>query len=360
MSVADNRIKLTLERDPFNLEVDLSLPAKGVTAVFGSSGAGKTTLLRCVAGLEQATNAVVKVAGQTWQDDERQVFLKPWQRSVGYLFQEASLFEHLDVRGNLEYGVRRVASSSQGYLDNLIELLGIGELLKRRTHQLSGGERQRVAMARALATEPQLLLLDEPLSSLDHARRQEILPWLERMRDEVDIPMLYVTHDVNEVNRLAETLVVLEQGQVVSAGPTADVLVNMQTPVILGEDAGALMQGTVEKLDRQWCLACVKCDGGELWLKDAHLALGNQVRLRVLARDVSIVLEKPRQTSIQNLLPCLVDVVIPDIHPAQVLVRLNAGKSKILARITARAAADLKLEPEMSVWAQVKSVALVE
>ena len=356
-----SHIRLALARSEFRLQVDLDLPARGITVLFGPSGSGKTTVLRCVAGLERASDAIVRIGGELWQDEAAGVFLPTWQRPLGYVFQEASLFEHLDVQGNLDYGRKRASSGSQAIaLDAVIALLGIGHLLARRTHELSGGERQRVAIARALATQPRLLLLDEPLASLDHARRQEILPWLERLRDGLQIPMLYVTHSADEVARLADTLVVLDQGKVVASGPTAQVLARIDTPVVLGEDAGALLQGPLSARDARWQLATVAFSGGSLWLRDSGLALGHAVRLRVLARDISIATQPPQATSIQNILPCTVDSIAADAHPSQVLVRLACGTDYLLARVTARAADALALAPGMQVWAQVKSVALVD
>jgi molybdate transport system ATP-binding protein len=355
-----DRIRLALQRPAFKLEVDLALPASGITALFGASGSGKTTLLRCVAGLERARDGLVRIGGETWQDDAQGVFLPTWQRPLGYVFQEASLFDHLDVRANLDYGRRRAGEAASIALDGVIGLLGIAHLLARRPHQLSGGERQRVAIARALAAQPRILLLDEPLASLDQARRMEILPWLEKLRDELRIPMLYVTHAAAEVARLADTLVVLDQGRVVAAGPVAETLAGIAAPVVLGEDAGALLQGTVAERDARWHLVRVDFQGGALWLRDTGAALGRSVRVRVLARDVSISIAAPAGTSIQNLLPCTVQAVAPDNHPSQVLLRLACGDSALLARITARAADALGLAPGLAVWAQVKSAALVE
>ncbi|MBI2771598.1 MAG: molybdenum ABC transporter ATP-binding protein [Burkholderiales bacterium] len=355
-----NRVKLWLARPEFSLGVDLKLPARGITAVFGPSGSGKTTLLRCVAGLERAKDALVRIGDQDWQDDTRGVFLPVWRRPLGYVFQEASLFDHLDVRGNLEYGRKRAAGATDISPEAAIELLGIAPLLARRAGELSGGERQRVAIARALAAQPRILLLDEPLASLDQARRQEILPWLERLRDELHIPMLYVTHSAAEVARLADTLIVLDRGKVVASGPAAQTLSRTDVPVMAGDDAGALLEGNVQERDERWHLARVAFAGGSLWLRDSGLATGQPVRLRVLARDVSLATEEPRGTSIQNLLPCVVQSVAPDSHPSQVLVRLACGGSVLLARVTARAADALALGPGLSVWAQVKSVALVE
>lgn len=369
-----SRIRLTLPRADFSLNVDLTLPGTGITVLFGASGSGKTSLLRCVAGLERAAGtaspgsgpAVVSIAGELWQDDTQGIFLPTWQRPLGYVFQEASLFEHLDVRGNLDFGLKRASGASNkaaqsAALDAAIDLLGIASLLKRNPHQLSGGERQRVAIARALATQPRLLLLDEPLASLDHARRQEVLPWLERLRDELKIPMLYVTHAADEVARLADTLVVLERGQAKACGPVAEVLTQTGAPLVLGDDAGALLSATLDARDERWQLARVSFDGGSLWLRDTGLPLGRRVRVRVLARDVSIATEKPQNTSIQNLLPCVIDSLSVDAHPSQTLARLRCGDATVLlARLTSRAVDALELASGQAVWAQVKSVALIE
>ena len=265
------------------------------------------------------------------------------------------------MQGNLDYGVRRArAPQARQQLQAAIELLGIVELLRRRPSQLSGGERQRVAIARALATAPRVLLLDEPMAALDLARRLEIMPWLERLRDELSIPMLYVTHSADELARLADHLVVLARGQVQAVGPVQQVLASLQSPVVVGEDAGVLLQGRVAERDDEWQLARVAFEGGELWVRDRDIPVGQVVRLRVLARDVSIATEVPHHTSIQNLLPCTVVDCTPDSQPSQCVVRLQCGASVLLARITARSAHALALQPGANVWAQLKSVALVE
>ena len=364
-SRSSSRIRLTLARLAFTLDVDLHLPGDGITVLFGTSGSGKTSLLRCVAGLEQTPGALIHIAGETWQDDDAGIYLPTWQRPLGYVFQEASLFAHLNVRKNLEFGLKRSGARANGApnnaaLDAAIELLGIANLLDRSTGQLSGGERQRVAIARALATQPRLLLLDEPLASLDQARRQDILPWLERLRDELKIPMLYVTHSSDEVARLADTLVVLDAGKVKACGPVSEVLAATDATTVLGDDTGALLDATVAERDARWHMARLAFNGGSLWLRDTGLALGRTVRVRVLARDVSVATQEPQQTSIQNLLPCVVQAIVADTHPSQALVRMACGDSVVLARITARAVDALQLKPGMAVWAQVKTAALVE
>ena len=334
--------------------------------LFGASGSGKTSVLRCVAGRETAHHALVRIAGQTRQDDDAGLMRPTWQLALGYVFREDSPFEHLDVLHNLRFGQRRVAgtntanANAAAHLDEIISLLGLGTLLRRRPAQLSGGERQRVAIARALATRPALLLLDEPLAALDQARRQEILPWLERLRDELHIPMLYVTHSADEMARLADHLVVLARGQVLASGPTAKVLSAIHGPGVVGEDAGALLQGRLVEHDERWQLARVAFDGGSLWLRDSGLTLGQPARLRVLARNVSITTAEPQHTSIQNLLPGVIDAIADDAHPSQALLRVRCGGSLLLARITRKAVHTLALQPGSAVWLQVKSVALVQ
>ena len=360
-SAADSRIRLQVVREGFRLAVDLALPATGITVLFGASGSGKTTLLRCVAGLERAPQGLVRIGSQVWQDDEARIFLPTWRRPLGYVFQEASLFEHLTVKGNLHFGLKRTGSRDDGQvLDAAIRLLGIDKLLDRLPAGLSGGERQRVAIARALATQPRLLLLDEPLAALDHARKQEILPWLERLRDELSTPMLYVTHSADELARLADHLVVLDQGRVTAEGPAASVLAAIASPVLAGDDIGALLAGRVVERDTRWHLSRVAFDGGSLWLRDSGLPVGHLVRLRVLARDVSMAIEEPHGTSIQNHLPCTLESSAPDVHPSQVLVRVRVGTSTLVARITGRSFDALGLQPGKSAWLQVKSVALLE
>jgi molybdate transport system ATP-binding protein len=353
-------LQLALQRPGFRLDVDLRLPDHGITVLFGPSGCGKTTLLRCVAGLERAQGRV-EVAGQTWQDDAARTFLSPWRRPVGYVFQEASLFPHLTVAGNLSYARKRAGGEGAIPADQVVELLGIGHLLPRDPTGLSGGERQRVAIARALSTNPRLLLLDEPLAALDPARRREVLPWLENLRDALGLPMLYVTHSADEMARLADTLVLMEAGRVTASGPLAEVLARLDLPVSRNDEAGALLEGTVAERDERWHLARVDFGGGSLWLPAQALDTGRRVRVRVLARDVSIAIEPtaPGRSSIQNVLPCTVAGIAPGNDASQVLVRLDCGGHALLARITARAADTLELAPGRAAWAQVKSVGLV-
>ena len=355
-----HHIQMRLQRSDFDLSVDVQLPSQGIAVIYGASGSGKTTLLRCVAGLEKQAQGRIEIAGEVWQDDALGIYKAVYQRPLGYVFQEASLFDHLDVQANLQFGLKRSHNPQPQVLEQAVSLLGIGALLKRKPHQLSGGERQRVAIARALATQPTLLLLDEPLASLDQARRQDILPWLEKMRDELHVPMLYVSHAADEVARLADTLVVMQNGRIQAVGPVAQVLTSVRVPLSVGDDAGALISGQVTQRDERWQLACIGFDGGQFWVPDTGLVAGQSVRVRVLARDVSLSLGVASQTSIQNIVPCVIESLGADQHPSQALIKLRCASTTLLARVTARAVADLGLTVGLQVWAQVKSVALVK
>ena len=359
-------LQINIGRSAFQLSLDIQLPGQGITAIFGPSGSGKTTFLRAVAGLEKNPKGRIQIGTNIWQDTKQGVYLPTWQRPLGYVFQESSLLPHLSVTENLNFGLKRALKSANSAqteankaLQASVELLGIGSLLQRMPNELSGGERQRVAIARAIAMQPQLLLMDEPLASLDAARRQEIFPWLARLRDELKIPMLYVTHSAEEVTRLADHLVVLEQGRVKAQGSVSAVLTQVVNPVVVGGDAGALIAGCIGAVDAQWHLSRVDFDGGCIWMRDAGLPVGKAVRIRILARDVSLATAEPQNTSIQNQLRGSIQSITPDAHPSQVMVVLKCGAEEVLARVTKRAVNELALQVGMPVWAQVKSVALV-
>jgi molybdate transport system ATP-binding protein len=343
----------------FSLDVDLSLPGRGVTGLFGVSGSGKTTLLRCIAGLERAQSGRLVVQGETWQDDAAGVFVPVHRRPLAYVFQEASLFAHLDVRRNLDYGRSRVpAAQRRVSLAQAVELLGIAPLMDRRPDTLSGGERQRVAIARALATSPQLLLMDEPLASLDLQRKADVLPYLERLHAELDIPMLYVSHAPDEMARLADHLVLLEAGRVRAAGPTRELMGRLDLPLAHGDAAATVIEASVSHVEPDWQLNHLVFPGGQLSLPGALLPPGRQVRLRIQARDVSLALQPPVDSSLSNVLAATVTGLADD-RPGQVMVSLDAGGSTLLARITRKSAAALQLLPGRRVYAQIKAVALL-
>jgi molybdate transport system ATP-binding protein len=255
--------------------------------------------------------------------------------------------------------MKRIASAYRVGLDHTLDLLGIGHLMERKPEGLSGGERQRVAIARALLTSPRLLLMDEPLAALDLPRKQEILPYLERLHDELDIPILYVSHSPDEVARLADHLVVMDAGRTVAAGPMAATLAQLDLPIRLGEDAGVVLAGTIAERDERWHLARVHCDGADFWARDGGHPVGHPVRIRILARDVSIARSHATDSSILNILPAEVVEIASEPHPAQAMVKLNVGPSPLLARVTRRSAEVLRLEPGERVFAQVKAVALI-
>ncbi len=346
-----------LERDAFVLDVNLTLPARGVTAVFGPSGSGKTTLLRAIAGLEYCPGGFLRVGEMIWQQGRR--FVPPHKRPLGYVFQEPSLFTHLNVRKNLEYGRSRVpAAERRVSLERVIELLDIGPLLERDTTLLSGGERQRVALARALAVSPQLLLMDEPLAALDVARKQEIMPYLEALHDELEIPVIYVSHSPEEVARLADHLVLLRSGTVSAAGPIAEMLTRPDLPLAHGEDAAAIIETVVAGHDAAYHLTYLDFSGGRFIVTGKILPPGRAVRVRIAARDVSITLTQQTGTSIQNIFPATVEALLPE-GQAQMTVRLRMGQVPLLSRITRKSAASLQLQPGQTVYAQVKAVALL-
>lgn len=349
--------RLRIDRGGFVLDADLQAPDRGVTALFGPSGSGKTTLLRAIAGLERDPHGYVALAGGVWQDGS--VFLPPHQRPLGYVFQEASLFAHLSVRRNLEYGFKRVPSEDRRVdFEETVQLLGVGNLLDSQPSRLSGGERQRVAIAQALLTSPRLLLLDEPLTGLDAAAKAEIVPYLERLHAELEIPVLYVSHSADEVARLADHLALMRDGTIVAVGPIAGMLTRFDLPMSRGLDAEAIVEATVEGHDEAFHLTRLEFGGGTFLVTRETLAIGTRVRLRVLARDVSLTLEKQSNTSILNILPVKV-VELADEGPAQVMVKLEAGDTFLLSRVTRKSARALSLQPGKRIHAQIKTVALL-
>ena len=297
--------------------------------------------------------------GEVWQDET--TFVPTHKRPLGYVFQEASLFPHLSVRANLEYGYKRISSSERKVpLEQVVEWLGLERLIERGDpEKLSGGERQRIAIGRALLTSPRILLMDEPLSALDNASKQEILPYLERLHRELEIPVLYVSHALDEVARLADHLVLLQQGRVIASGALNETLARLDLPIAHFDDAGAVIEASVAQHDETYQLTKLEFPGGELWVGRVNQPTGSRVRARMLARDVSIALLRPHGSSITNILAARI-VEIRDEGSDKVLVRMTVGKSPILlSRITRRSRDLLGLTVGMEVFAQVKSVALM-
>lgn len=352
-------VQMRMALADFTLDVSLALPGRGVTAIFGPSGSGKTTLLRCIAGLARASQVYLCVNGEVWQDDSCALFRPVHQRSLGYVFQEASLFAHLSVQGNLDYGLRRVPPSGRRVsLGEAVKLLGIGTLLQRQPETLSGGERQRVAIARSLVTSPKLLLMDEPLASLDGQRKADILPYLERLQRALDIPVLYVSHAPDEVARLASHMVLMDKGRVSAAGPTQSLMTRLDLSLAHGDSAAAVIEATVQAVEPHWQMSQLSFAGGVLNVVAANLVVGQQVRVRIQARDVSVTLAQQGGTSVQNIVPVTVTGMSPD-SPGQVMLQLDAAGNVLLARLTAKSVAGLSLELGSRVFAQVKGIAVL-
>ena len=346
----------------FALDAAFSAPARGVTALFGPSGCGKTTVLRCIAGLARLEPGACVVDGETWQDE--QTFLPTWRRPIGYVFQEASLFPHLSVRRNLLYGApteATAASTADIGFDEIVDLLGVEALLERAPHNLSGGERQRVAIGRALLSRPKLLLMDEPLSALDRATKDEILPFLERLHDRLSLPVIYVSHDMTEIEHLADHLALMSAGRVIAFGPLADVQGDPNLPLAASRDAAVNLDAIVVEQDSAYGLLTLDLAGGRLRAPAAAHPKGAHRRIRIAAGDVSLLVEPQQRSSILNAMPARV-VTRRLIGENEMIVVLALGVdgvgARILARITRRSWDTLGLREGMDVWAQVKGVSL--
>ncbi|WP_051234495.1 molybdenum ABC transporter ATP-binding protein [Marinimicrobium agarilyticum] len=350
-------VQFEIHRGDFRLAVDLELPGQGVTGVVGPSGCGKTSLLRAVAGLDRVEGGRLVLGDQIWQSPTG--FRPTHKRRLGYVFQEASLFEHLSVRANLEYGWRRIPARERRLSpETLTQWLNLGPLFSRPVSALSGGERQRLAIGRALATSPDLLLMDEPLASLDPASKQAILPYLETLHDSLSIPVLYVSHAPEEVARLADHLVVMAPGRVLASGPLNQILTRTDLQLAQADDAAAVLTGIVDGHDDHYALTRVALDGGMLTLTRQSHRPGQRVRLRVAARDVSLTLSPSTDTSILNCLPVAVTGLTP--HDAsRITVQLNCGEQPLLARVTRKSADELRLVVGTRCYAQIKTAALL-
>ncbi|HUQ10040.1 MAG TPA: molybdenum ABC transporter ATP-binding protein [Steroidobacteraceae bacterium] len=353
------QVDVRKRRGDFELQARFSAPTPGITALFGRSGCGKSTLISLIAGLLGPDAGRVLIDDDVMVDCERELLVDARHRRMGVVFQDARLFPHLTVLGNLRYGAKRVPRNvpAQVKHDEVLSLLGLENLLERRPHELSGGEKQRVALGRALLSQPRLLLLDEPLASLDMARREEVLPYLERLRDHFALPIVYVSHQFDEVLRLATRVVLLDAGRVVADGDIATVSRDPKLRAIVGADSvGAVVAGIVERIDAAG-LAVLRVGDAELTV-EVDASVGQRIQIQVLARDVIVATEPPRGLSVRNVVPARVVSVTPDSGRA-VLVELDIGRTTtLLARITARASEELALEPDRQVWALIKAVSL--
>jgi molybdate transport system ATP-binding protein len=348
----------------FTLDAHFSAPMRGITALFGPSGCGKTTVLRCIAGL-QRLSGIVTLGDEAWQDDARGLFRPTHLRHVGYVFQEPSLFAHLSVKDNLLFGARRVKTHEGPALkfDDIVALLGIGHLLERATQMLSGGERQRIAVGRALLAQPGILLMDEPLSALDRMSKDEILPYFERLHEQLALPIFYVSHDFAEVERLADTLVLMEKGRVRAAGPIPALQLDPSLPLLASTDAAVIIEGTIIGIDADFGLTELRIDGGTLLVPGERGPIGEKCRLRISATDVSLARGEVSASTIVNSLPARIVSIEATGNGPQVNVILALGAQgeglRIAARITRKSLVGMKLAVGEDVNAQIKGVALI-
>ncbi len=351
-------VDIEVARGKFQLTASFQVATPGVIALFGRSGCGKTTLVNLLAGLLRAKRGRIALDDETWFDSARGIEVPAEQRRIGYVFQDARLFPHYSVRGNLLYGASRDAPPQASDFDDVVELLGLASLLGRRPSSLSGGERQRVAVGRALLSRPRLLLLDEPLASLDAARREEVLPYLARLRDHYAIPMVLVSHQFDEVLRLATQLVVMDAGRVVATGDLGAVSLAPALRDIVGPEAvGAVLEGAVTHADAGADLASVTIGTqNSLKVSARGLAPGRRVRLQLLARDLILALSEPQGISVRNHLRGVVRAITPD--GGADLVEVDIGGATLLSRVTTAATRELNLAPGVALWVLVKSVSV--
>ncbi len=355
-STIECRFRLNL--GSFDLDTEFSVSAQGVIGLFGESGCGKTTLLRCIAGLDRSARGSLCVAGESWQDDAQGLFVPPHLREVGVVFQDTRLFPHLDVQRNLEYGRKRKdQGGSTELFDRIVNLFDLSKLLLRTPENLSGGERQRVAIARALLTRPRLLLMDEPLASLDRRRKQELMPFLEKLHHELEVPIIYVSHSLTEMAHLADYLLLMEGGKICEKGPAQELLTRVDLPVSDALNIASFLEGTVDQIDERFELAHLSTEAGTIYIPAKHCQTGRKLRLQVRARDVSITLSRAPDSSIINLLEMEIDQISP-VHDGHVNIRLRRGEASLLARITEKSRLNLQLSEGMEVVAQLKAMAI--
>jgi molybdate transport system ATP-binding protein len=356
--VAKLKTNLVSESQVFELEVDSEFPSQGITAILGESGSGKTTLLRCIAGLEKDVQGQLKVRDTTWLDDNTS--LPTYKREIGFVFQDARLFDHLNVQGNLQFAIKRSHEKvKKAFYEEVVSALDIQGLLKQKPDQLSGGEKQRVAIARALLIKPKMLIMDEPLASLDNARKQDVLPYLAALQNMFNLPILYVSHSTDEVCKLADHVIVLHQGKTVIQGPINEVFASAKLPHIYKRETSTIVSAKIVEKNERWQLAKADFNGNMIWLQDQNQTLGKVVRIRILASDVSLSLKDEKESTILNKLEGRIAGIEIDQSSATALVTIELKRSEIVAQVTRKSVDDLFLMVGMTIWAQIKSVAIL-
>jgi len=357
--MADLTVDARVAFGSFELRLSDRFALEGITALFGPSGCGKSTLLRIIAGLERKARGQIRFDGETWLDDETRTFVPPHKRGVGYMFQDARLFPHLSVEGNLRYAARRSAGvTSLIDFASVVGALDLANLLPRRPTSLSGGERQRVAIGRTLLTRPRLLLMDEPLAALDMQRKAEILPYIERLPEAFGVPVIYVTHAIDEVARLAQKMIVLTAGRKVADGPVTEILERLDLQPVTGRfEAGVVLNARVVAHDAAFQLTRLDHHGQSIDMPMVDMSIGTEVRLRVRARDVSLATERPKSISVRNILAGRIVQIEQEAETAFAETLVDIGGARLRARITRAAVAELGLAPGTPVFALVKSIA---
>ncbi|MBF0380851.1 MAG: molybdenum ABC transporter ATP-binding protein [Magnetococcales bacterium] len=352
--------RFKLIKGDFTLNSNLATAISGVTGLFGPSGSGKTTFLRCLAGLERATQGYLRFGDDIWQDEAKNIFLPPHQRPVGVVFQENRLFKHLTVKDNLLFGRKRSKNQKSSISwDGVVQILELEPLLNRHPQGLSGGEQQRVAIGRAILSNPELLIMDEPLASMDQTGSRRILGFISSLQNQLQLPILHVSHDMGEILQLADYLAVMESGEIIATGPISDMMTSLELPLAHRSDASTVLTARVVAHDPSYHLNHLEFGepAQRLFIANNNLAIGDKVRVRIFARDVSLALDHPSNTSILNLFPAQV-VEVAQENPAQYVVKLMVGNSPILARITKKSLQSLSIKKGLSLIAQVKSIAL--
>lgn len=343
----------------FTLSVDTTLPEQGVTAIFGPSGSGKTTFLRCLAGLERPQQGYLKLGGTVWQNEHS--FLPTHRRPLGYVFQEASLFAHLTALGNLRYAIKRASPPpSDTLFQEVIDIMGIAPLLNQYPNQLSGGERQRVAIARALLIQPKVLLMDEPLASLDTTRKQDIMPYLRQLRQYLKIPIIYVSHSIEEVAHLASHVIMLDNGMIQASGTPEHVFSQTACRQSAADDnTTVIWQGVLSERAEHWHLAKITCAGGELWVRDIEVSEQTPVGIAIQANNVSLARTAHADSSVVNQLPVTVSAITADTDSAFMLIELQSHDAQLVSRVTRRSVDTLNIRVGETLWAHIKSAAVV-